>query len=310
MPRTYVWWSESGGAGKTTNAMNSAAAIGRDGYDVLALDLDPQRGALTHYAGFEQLSFDPEEGPAVDTTAMDVFFGDADPRDVIVETPHFSLFPGHERLSNFGSNLNEAGLYGMDQFTVVRNVIENLADEFDYFVIDAPATLGDLVDNAVFAARNVMVPLELSAKGEASQDGLEATVGAMQSGFDSVGVDIAIAGAVPSRVDDAKIFRQYREQFEERGVPLSPFSIPEHSLLRYTWDERMDIYEFQASKETRSLRDYESHVPLAYKIIGRWMTDDLTYDEVVQEWQDIRDIEMGDAEPEAVMNNAGLGVGD
>jgi chromosome partitioning protein len=52
------------------------------------------------------------------------------------------------------------------------------------------------------------------------------------------------SSTIPSRVGHANIFEQYRERIEnERDVPMSPFSIPEHSLLRYTWDEKMDLFE-------------------------------------------------------------------
>jgi len=298
MSRLYAWWSESGGAGKTTNCMNTCAAIGRDGYDVCAIDVDPQRGSLTHYAGYGDLAHGDHEN-----TIMDAFFGDVDPRGITVETAHFDLLPGHEDLINFESELDNSDRRGVKQFTVVREVVEDLAKDYDYIVLDCPATLTDLTDNAIFAARNVMVPLELTPKGEASQDGLEETVGAMHDGFEDLGVTISITGCVPSRVDsNVKIFDQYREYFESEGIPLTPFSIPEHSLLKYTWDERMDLFEFMESDETRDIRPYEEHVPLAFKMIGRMMTGDVSYDDAVGLWDRVSAREMGDADPEAVLD--------
>ena len=91
------------------------------------------------------------------------------------------------------------------------------------------------------------------------------------------------SGTVPSRVGNAKIFEQYRDTMTDRGVSLSPFSLPEHSLLRYTWDQQMDLFSIIESEETRDLRSYEEHVSLAFKVIGRWMTGDYTYDEAVAE---------------------------
>lgn len=306
MPQAFVWYSESGGPGKTTNAMQTAAAIGRDGYDVCAWDLDPQRGALTHYCGYEHLDHDNPDAPTsdVETTIMDVFFEDADVRDIIVETPHFDLIPGHEDLSNFESSLDSSSRRGMDEYWVAREVLEELANEYDIFILDTQATLNQLVDNAIVAARNIMVPIELTPKGEASQQGLEDTVAAMDSGFGKMGVDVVIRGTVPSRVGNAKIFEQYRDTMEEKGIKLSPFSIPEHSLLRYTWDEQIDLFQFIDSDETRDLRSYEEHVPLAYKVIGRWMVGDYSYDEAVAKWDKVKDQEMGDAEPEKLIDDA------
>lgn len=309
MAQAFVWWSESGGPGKTTNTMQTAAAIGRDGYDVLAWDLDPQRGALTNYCGYEHLDHDeiPEDedengSHEVDTTIMDVFFNNTNIHDLIVETPNFDLVPGHEDLGNFESALDSSDRRGVDEFWVIRELLEDLATEYDVFILDVQATLNDLVDNAIIAARNVMVPIELTPKGDASQRGLENTIDAMDSGFKKMGVDITIKGTVPSRVGNAKIFEQYRDSMEDRGVPLSPFSIPEHSLLRYTWKNQMDLFTFIESNETRQLRSYEEHVPLAYKVIGRWMTDDYSYHEAVRKWDEVKNDEMGDAEPEKLLD--------
>lgn len=305
MSNAYVWWSESGGPGKTTNSMQTAAAIGRDGYDVLAWDLDPQRGALTHYCGYEHLDHDTAE-TTVEPTVMDAFFGDADINDLIVSTPHFDLVPGHEDLANFESSLDSSGRRGIDQYWVIREKLEDLSQDYDVFILDVQATLNDLVDNAIIAARNIMVPIELSPKGDASQQGLESTVEAMDSGFSKMGVDIVIKGTVPSRVGNAKIFEDYRDTMSDRGVPLSPFSIPEHSLLRYTWDEQMDLFSFIESPDTRDLRSYEEHVPLAFKVIGRWMTGDYTYDDAVDQWDKVKDAKMGDATPEKLLESQSL----
>jgi chromosome partitioning protein len=288
--------------------MQISAAIGRDDYDVLAIDLDPQRGALTHYAGYGHLDHDEIGADGnlvneVEPNIMDVFFNGVDPQQIIVETPHFDLMPGHEDLSNFDSELQSSGRRGVDEYFIVREMLEEVGNEYDVIVLDCQATLSDLVDNAIVGARNIVVPIELSPKGDASQQGLENTIDAMKSGFSKMGVDISIRATIPSRVGNAKIFEQYRERIEnERDVPLSPFSIPEHSLLRYTWDERMDLFEFIESDETRDLRSYEEHVPLAFKVIGRWLTGDLSYTDAVAKWDEVKDQEMGDATPEALLD--------
>jgi chromosome partitioning protein len=242
-----------------------------------------------------------EDGPVVgDGTEAGV-----DPHEIIVETPHFDLMPGHEDLSNFDSELQSSGRRGVDEYFVVREMLEAVGSDYDVIVLDCQATLSDLVDNAIVGARNIVVPIELSPKGDASQQGLEDTIDAMKSGFSKMGVDISIRATIPSRVGNAKIFEQYRERIEnERDVPLSPFSIPEHSLLRYTWDKKMDLFEFIESDETRDLRSYEEHVPLAFKVIGRWLTGDLSYADAVAKWDDVKDQEMGDATPEALLDES------
>lgn len=301
MARGFTWWSASGGPGKTTNAVQTAAAISRDGYDVLAVDLDPQRGALTHYCGYGELSYDDEETGTVETDIMDVMFDSANLEDIIVETENFDLVPGHEDLGGFESALSDSSRMAASQFFVVRDMLEEVSGEYDIVIIDTQATHTQLVDNALLAAQNVMVPVELTPKGEASQKELEDTLDAIEEGFRGMDVDVRIRGTVPSRVGNAKIFDEYGDRMEDQGIPLSPFSIPEHSLLRYTWDERMDIFEFIESDETRELRSYEEHVPLAYKTIGRWMVGDYSYEKAIEKWASVKDQKMGDATPEKLL---------
>lgn len=64
----------------------------------------------------------------------------------------------------------------------------------------------------------------------------------------------------------------------------------------------MDLFSFIESSDTRELRPYEEHVPLAFKVIGRWMTGDYSYDEAVAQWDTVKDSEMGDATPEKLLD--------
>jgi chromosome partitioning protein len=64
----------------------------------------------------------------------------------------------------------------------------------------------------------------------------------------------------------------------------------------------MDLFSFIMSDETRNLREYEEHVPLAFKVIGRLMSGDMEYEDAVSVWDDIKGREMGDATPEALLD--------
>jgi chromosome partitioning protein len=297
MARSYVWYSESGGPGKTTNAVHTTAAIARDGHDTVLIDIDPQRGGATHHLGHDNL-----QTAGDGTTITDVLFEGADPGDVLVEGEHVDLIPSHSSLSNFETRIGDGAYRGMQEYLVIDDLVDTLVEDHGYevVVIDAPATLSKLVDNAIVAAQNVMVPIELTPKGKVSQHGLDNTIQAMNEGFQR---EVTIAGLIPSRVANAKIFETIRDELESDGLPISPFSVPEHSLLKYSWRERMDLFEFVESEETRELRSYESHVPLAFKVVGRMMSGEYDYDEALAVWDDMKDQEMGDATPEVVLDD-------
>ncbi|WP_458207670.1 ParA family protein [Haladaptatus sp. NG-SE-30] len=272
MKRAVTLWSESGGVGKTTMATNVAAALGRRGERVLVVDLDPQLGSLTDHVGYQELKTGDREHLG------DVLLDDEkDLRSLIVETEDFDLVPSHEGLANIESEM-AARNTSLREFQL-RSALKPVASEYDYFLIDPPATLNVLVDNALVAARNVVIPIELTRKGSISIEGLEDTLDSMERGFRKFddSFKLGILAIVPNEVGDSNIYRDTREELESGGKPVTPFGVRKRDVLKEAWKNQMNVFEFAESDETRDLREYEedllSNFELLAQIIERGSVD-------------------------------------
>ncbi len=151
-PRIVAVANQKGGVGKTTTAINLAAAFAERGLRVLVVDLDPQGNASTG------LGIEASER---DLTTYDLLIDEAPLHDVIRQTETAGLFiiPATVDLSSADIELisNEKR-----SFLLHDALRQTAMDEFDwdYILIDCPPSLNLLTVNAMVAAHSVLVPLQ------------------------------------------------------------------------------------------------------------------------------------------------------
>lgn len=146
--------NQKGGVGKTTSAVNLAAALARAGAHVLVIDLDPQGNASTAL-GVDHRS---ERQSVYEVLVSDLALG-----DVIQQSTE------HERLDCVPATIHLAGaeielvsLVAREQ-RLRRALDAHLATmerPYDYVFIDCPPSLGLLTINAFVAAREVLIPIQ------------------------------------------------------------------------------------------------------------------------------------------------------
>jgi chromosome partitioning protein len=144
--------NQKGGVGKTTTAINLAAALSLSGKRVLLVDLDPQGNTTMSFTDWDELS----EGSTYDWLVTDL----DDPSEIIVETGQkkLSLAPASLALARV-----EAQLQGeIDAHYRLKDVLEQLRPKFDMILIDTPPTLGMLTVNAMVASTDVIIPIQAS----------------------------------------------------------------------------------------------------------------------------------------------------
>ena len=142
--------NQKGGVGKTTSAINLAAAMVEEGRRVLVIDLDPQGNASTG------LGVAPEDR---ELTSMDLLMGADDPAALIRGTSiaGLSVVPSNMDLSSADVELADH----RDRTGLLRAALRAPAFEaFDDILLDCPPSLSILTLNALIAADSVLVPLQ------------------------------------------------------------------------------------------------------------------------------------------------------
>ncbi len=139
--------NQKGGVGKTTTAVNLAAALHRAGKRVLLCDFDPQANATS--------GFGAEKG-APSGTSYDIVLGEKDAAACVLHTPYGDLIPSCPALS--GASVELVGADGREY--ALRRAIEPLREEYDYIFIDCPPSLELLTLNAICAADRVLIPVQ------------------------------------------------------------------------------------------------------------------------------------------------------
>jgi chromosome partitioning protein len=147
--------NQKGGVGKTTTAVNLAAALPKK---VLLIDLDPQGSATI------SLGYDPDE---LEHTIYSLIKEKSTIEQVILKTEYCDLIPANDDLSEFDMLI----LMNRDSFDppyVLKNALGSILSKYDYVIIDCPPSKGLLTINALNVSTDVLIPLQceyLATKG-------------------------------------------------------------------------------------------------------------------------------------------------
>ncbi|SHJ71722.1 ParA family protein (plasmid) [Halodesulfovibrio aestuarii] len=151
MARKIALSNQKGGVGKTTTVINVGVGIARQtGKRPLLVDLDPQGNLTNALAG--SLEEDQQ-------TVFEVLAGDIQTADGIMQLDEVDLLPADRALAGADTIL----MNKMARERILKKALAKVEGDYDYILIDCPATLGLLTVNAFVAADEVVIPVECEA---------------------------------------------------------------------------------------------------------------------------------------------------
>jgi chromosome partitioning protein len=141
--------NQKGGVGKTTSAVNIAAALGKKKKKILLIDIDPQ-GNATSGLGINKKN--------VIRSSYDIMIGKEKAKDVVIKTEFDNLYliPANMELAGAEVELVELP----DRIQILKKALVGLKEEFDYMIIDCPPSLGLITLNALTLCDTVLIPIQ------------------------------------------------------------------------------------------------------------------------------------------------------
>ena len=178
--------NQKGGVGKTTTAINLAAALSLRGKKTLLIDLDPQGNSTLSFLDRDSMS----------TSVYDAFANpDCTLKDVVLpakQQANLSVAPAQISLAKLESRL----IGEIDAHFKLKDLLSPITEDYPYVVIDCPPTLGLLTVNALVAASHLLIPIQSSYFALEGTDDLLETIekvrGRANPGLEMIGVLITM----------------------------------------------------------------------------------------------------------------------
>src|SRR5215207_7674162 len=249
MTHTIAICNQKGGVGKTTLTINLAAALADARQRVLAVDLDPQ-GHLTEGVGLQEKYLNSQ------LTLYDALTS-KEPVAVASLIQHqtkarepFAVIP-----STYQLMLAEQTLYmTRNREHKLKTLLGQLDNQFDYVLIDCPPVLGNLTDNALNAARRVLIPIQAEAT---SVRALELLFDQIESVERGLNIQVRVLAVVPNLVLDSAMSKRILSELRASITTVTPFELRKRVMLQEAWSKGCSIFAYPTNShaEERTQRE-------------------------------------------------------
>jgi chromosome partitioning protein len=253
--RTIAVFNRKGGSGKTTMAVNLAAALGERGTRVLLIDLDAGASA-TEWLGTERA------GRAPSTPAAGL--GDLARYVESTQVPGVDLIPARRGLADAEARLRA------DLSVNIARAIRGLDPRWSFVLVDCPPTLSYLTVGVLAGVGEVIIPVEAHA---IALPGIDPVLGELQRLRSSLRTGLRSATIVPCRVARTRHSWAVIETLEREYGPLvSRTRIRESVRVAEAWDARLPVTQLApgsgASADFRELAGEVAAGPTLARQLG------------------------------------------
>ena len=208
MGRIIAVVNQKGGVGKTTTAVNLAAALTEQDYRVLVCDFDPQANATSG------LGVDKRKTKA---SSYDVVINDTPAEEAIVHTRYADVLPSSADLAGAGVELIDQ--VGREQ--QLKKALAPIRDRYDLILIDCPPSLELLTLNGLCACDGILIPVQCEYYALEGLSDLMATMRAVKR---KLNPSLEIFGVVLTMFDGRTNFSAQVAQEVRRHFPGKVFA--------------------------------------------------------------------------------------
>ncbi|OGW80754.1 MAG: hypothetical protein A2W83_02760 [Sulfuricurvum sp. RIFCSPLOWO2_12_43_5] len=205
--KIFSFCNQKGGVGKTTTAVNLAAALSVQGKKVLLIDMDPQ-GNATSGVGIDKRS--------LRKTVYHLLISDMDITEVVINDleTNISVIPANKDL--IGASIELIQIENRE--FLLKNRISSIKDKYDYILIDCPPSLGFITLNALVASDALIIPLQCEYY---ALEGLSELIETFRIVKNRLSENLEIGGIVMTMADfrtnlTQQVIEEVRKHFKEK----------------------------------------------------------------------------------------------
>ena len=227
--------NQKGGVGKTTSTVNLGAALAERGKRVLLIDMDPQGNAGSGL-GLNKYR--------IEKSIYHSLIGECPIKQVVKKTDINNLFIAPSNRDLIGAEVELMSAFARE--TKLKNALVEIADDYDYILIDCPPSLSLLTVNALTASDAVLIPVQCEYY---ALEGISELVHTIELIKENLNNDLIIGGIVLTMYDSRnnlahQVVSEVKDHFKDRVFnTLIPRNVklsesPSHGLPIQIYDPK------------------------------------------------------------------------